>query len=128
MAGALSFLASGWEGFGYYFSHWNSDPFSIGCVIVLALVLSGYFYGCIFRNLVKPLKNIDCTLIGICFILALFQALVFFLIATVAAAVPVYLVERNSRKTASVFSGARHCDYRGSRSWIDEPQYQQHLL
>lgn len=82
MAGALSFLASGWEGFGYYFSHWNSDPFSIGCVIVLALVLSGYFYGCIFRNLVKPLKNIDCTLIGICFILAVFQALVFFLIAT----------------------------------------------
>ena len=82
MAGALSFLASGWEGFGYYFSHWNSDPFSIGCVIVLALVLSGYFYGCIFRNLVTPLKNIDCTLIGICFILAVFQALVFFLIPT----------------------------------------------
>ena len=82
MAGALSFLASGWEGFGYYFSHWNSDPFSIGCVIVLALVLSGYFYGCIFRNLVKPLKNIDCTLIGVCFILAVFQAIVFFLIPT----------------------------------------------
>ena len=37
MAGALMLLAadaSGWEGFGYYLSHWNSDPFAIGCVIV----------------------------------------------------------------------------------------------
>ena len=82
MAGALSFLASGWEGFGYYLSHWNSDPFSIGCVIVLVLVLAGYFYGCMFRHSIPGLENMDCTLIGICFILALFQAVIFFLIPT----------------------------------------------
>lgn len=88
MAGALSLLAaasSGWEGFGYYFANWNTDAFSIGCLIALVLVLSGYFYGCVFRNLFAPLKNIDCTLIGICFILAVFQALVFFLVPTMGS-------------------------------------------
>ena len=83
MAGALMLLAadaSGWEGFGYYLSHWNSDPFAIGCVIVLVLVIAGYFYGCMFRNLITPLNNTDCTLIGICFILAVFQFVVFLLV------------------------------------------------
>ncbi|MBO5554242.1 MAG: hypothetical protein J5941_01830, partial [Solobacterium sp.] len=80
MAGALSFLASGWQGFGYYLSHWNSDPFSIGCVIVLVLVISGYFYGCIYRNMIPSLRSVDCTLFGILTILALFQAMVFCLV------------------------------------------------
>ena len=81
MAGALNWLASsGWEGIGYYIEHWNTDAFSIGCLIVLILVLSGYFYGCAFRNLVPALRDLDCTLLGICLILAMFQVIIFFLI------------------------------------------------
>ena len=83
MAGALNaLLLTGWQGIGWYISHWNSDAFSIGCLIVLVIVLSGYFYGCVFRSLVPSMERMDCTLIGVCFILALFQAVIFFLIPT----------------------------------------------
>ena len=82
MAHALNFLAGeGWEGIGYYLAHWNSDPFSLGCLIVLVILISGYFYGCIFRRFIEPLKKIDCTMVGVLFILALFQVLVFFMVA-----------------------------------------------
>ncbi len=86
MAGALMMaFSSGWEGIGYYFTNWNTDAFSIGCLLTLVLIISGYFYGCVFRNLIAPLKNTDCTLIGICFILALFQAVIFFMIPSDAS-------------------------------------------
>ena len=51
MAHALNFLArEGWQGIGYYLAHWNSDPFSLGCLIVLVVLISGYFYGCVFTG------------------------------------------------------------------------------
>ena len=85
MAGALTIFmksAGGWQGIGYYLSHWNSDPFSIGCLAVLILFLSGYFYGCVFKRFIEPLENTDGTLFGVLFILALFQILIFFLVHT----------------------------------------------
>ncbi|MBQ9329172.1 MAG: hypothetical protein IJ225_11655 [Solobacterium sp.] len=81
MAGSLMFLSSGWEGIGYYIQNWNTDAFSIGCVLVLALIISGYFYGCVFRKFIRPLEDIDCTLLGVFTILALFQILVFVLVS-----------------------------------------------
>ena len=83
MAGALSFLLENdtWQGIGYYLQHWNSDAFSLGCLAVLVILLSGYFYGCVFRRFIEPLERIDCTLIGVMFILAVFQILVFFMVS-----------------------------------------------
>ena len=85
MAGALTLflkIAEKWEGIGYYLSHWNSDLFSIGCLAVIILFLSGYFYGCVFKRFIEPLENTDGTLFGVLFILAVFQILIFFLVHT----------------------------------------------
>ena len=91
MAGALNlFFASGWQGFGYYLSHWNTDAFSISCVLVLVLVVSAYFYGCVFRNYISSLQSVDCTLFGVFTILALFQVLVFYLVLSKGSTVIAY--------------------------------------
>lgn len=84
MAGALNYAVfeEGWQGLGYYLSHWNSDLFSIGCLAVLVIFLSGYFYGCIFKRFIEPLRNMDGTILGVLFILAVFQILIFFLVHT----------------------------------------------
>ncbi len=81
MSAELLFLpAPEWQGIGYYLSHWNTDAFSVGCLIVLILCLSAYFYGCVFRRFIRPLRSMDCTLLGLCTILGLFQIVIFFCI------------------------------------------------
>ena len=82
MAGTLitSFVLSG-KGIGYYFSNWNTNPVSISVLVVLILLLSGYFYGRVFQRFIKPLNNIDTTIIGVLFIFAVFQMLTFYLVA-----------------------------------------------
>lgn len=83
MAGTLiaSLLLSG-EGIGYYFANWNSNPISISVLVVLVLLLSGYFYGRVFQRFIKPLCNIDTTIIGVLFIFAVFQILTFYLVSS----------------------------------------------
>ena len=58
---------------GDYFINWNSDIISISAVLVLVLMLSGYFYGRIIQKYIPVLKNIDCTVFGVLFIFAIFQ-------------------------------------------------------
>ena len=70
MAGALNLIHP--ETIGYYFEHWNSNLFSVSIVMVLILILTGYFYGCVFRKFIKPLKNMDCTFLGVFFIMGVF--------------------------------------------------------
>jgi len=64
----------------FYFENWNTNMVSISAVICLVLTLSGYFYGKIFQKYIKPLKDIDCTFLGVIFIFAVFQIFVFFAI------------------------------------------------
>lgn len=67
---------------GYYFQNWNTDFISLSVVVNIILLLSGYFYGKIFRKFIKPLKKIDCTLLGIFFIFTIFQIFIFFNVGT----------------------------------------------
>ena len=65
------------EDIGYYFTNWNTDVISIGIIICLVLLLSGYFWGKLFQRFAKSLKNVDATFLGIFFIMAIFQVFVF---------------------------------------------------
>ncbi|MCR5449565.1 MAG: hypothetical protein K6F23_09215, partial [Solobacterium sp.] len=65
----------------YFIEHWNTDMVSVGAVICLILLVSGYFYGKIIQNYVEPLKKIDCTFLGIFFIFAVFQIATFYFVA-----------------------------------------------
>ena len=38
------------EDIGYYFTNWNTDVISIGVVINVVLLLSGYFWGKLFQK------------------------------------------------------------------------------
>ena len=67
---------------GYYFANWNTDLISLSVVVNIVIFLSGYFYGKIFQKFIKPLRKIDCTVIGIFFILALFQIYIYFNLGT----------------------------------------------
>ncbi len=67
---------------GYFFENWNTDIISLSVVVNIFLLLSGYFYGKIFQKFIKPLKKIDCTLLGIFFLLAIFQIYIYFNVGT----------------------------------------------
>lgn len=67
---------------GYYFENWNTDFISLSILVNIILLLSGYFYGKIFQKFIKPLKKIDCTLIGIFFIFTVFQIFIYFNVGT----------------------------------------------
>ena len=67
---------------GYYFENWNTDFISLSILVNIILLLSGYFYGKIFQKFIKPLKKIDCTLIGIFIILTVFQIYIYFNVGT----------------------------------------------
>ncbi len=67
---------------GYYFANWNTDLISLSVVVNIVIFLSGYFYGKIFQKFIKPLRKIDCTVLGIFFILALFQIFIYFNLGT----------------------------------------------
>lgn len=67
---------------GYFFENWNTDLISLSVVVNIVIFLSGYFYGKIFQKFIKPLRKIDCTVIGIFFILALFQIYIYFNLGT----------------------------------------------
>ena len=67
---------------GYYFENWNTDFISLSILVNVILLLSGYFYGKIFQKFIKPLKKIDCTLIGIFIILTVFQIYIYFNVGT----------------------------------------------
>lgn len=66
---------------GYYFENWK-DFISLSIIVNIILLLSGYFYGKIFQKYIKPLKKIDCTLIGIFLILTVFQIYIYFNVGT----------------------------------------------
>ena len=67
---------------GYFFENWNTDLISLSVVVNIVIFLSGYFYGKIFQKFIKPLRKIDCTVLGIFFILALFQIYIYFNLGT----------------------------------------------
>ena len=67
---------------GYYFENWNTDFISLSILVNIILLLSGYFYGKIFQKFIKPLKKMDCTLIGIFFIFTVFQIFIYFNVGT----------------------------------------------
>ena len=67
---------------GCYFENWNTDFISLSILVNIILLLSGYFYGKIFQKFIKPLKKIDCTLIGIFLILTVFQIYIYFNVGT----------------------------------------------
>ena len=67
---------------GYYFANWNTDLISLSVVVNIVIFLSGYFYGKIFQKFIKPLRKIDCTVLGIFFILALFQIYIYLNLGT----------------------------------------------
>ena len=67
---------------GYYFANWNTDLISLSVVVNIVIFLSGYFYGKIFQKFIKSLRKIDCTVLGIFFILALFQIYIYFNLGT----------------------------------------------
>ncbi|MBQ1445898.1 MAG: hypothetical protein IIZ14_01465, partial [Solobacterium sp.] len=64
MAGALNF-AEFFSIIADLIAHWNSDPVSLGILSVLALMVSGYFYGRVYQKFIPALKNVDCTFLGI---------------------------------------------------------------
>lgn len=79
MAGALSFT----EFFSIIadlIAHWNSDPVSLGVLSVLALMVSGYFYGRVYQKFIPALKNADCTFLGIFTIIGIFQLAMYFFV------------------------------------------------
>lgn len=63
---------------GYYFEHWNTNVFSLSCLTVLILLISGYFYGRLLQHFIKALKDADCTFLGILLILGVFQIFTYF--------------------------------------------------
>ncbi len=67
---------------GYYFANWNTDLISLSVLANIVIFLSGYFYGKIFQKYIKPLRKIDCTVLGIFFILAIFQIFIYFNLGT----------------------------------------------
>ena len=67
---------------GYYFANWNTDLISLSVVVNIVIFLSGYFYGKIFQKFIKSLRKIDCTVLGIFFILALFQIYIYLNLGT----------------------------------------------
>jgi len=71
----------------YFFQHWNSDVVSIGCLLVLILLVSGYFYGRLFQKFIPSLKKVDCTFLGIFAIFAVFEIYVFYVVSTRTEAV-----------------------------------------
>lgn len=73
------------ESIGYYFRNWNSNVISISVLIVAVLLLSGYFYGKLFERFFKSLKNVDCTVLGVFFIVSVFQLEVYWGVSTMAS-------------------------------------------
>lgn len=73
------------EELGYYFTNWNSDVISIGVLINVILIISGYFWGKLFQKFAKSLKKIDATFLGIFFILAVFQIFIFYSVTVKAS-------------------------------------------
>jgi len=65
----------------YFFENWNTDVVSIGCLLVLILLVSGYFYGRLFQKFIPSLKNKDCTFLGVFTIFAVFQIYVFYIVS-----------------------------------------------
>ena len=67
---------------GYYFANWNTNVISLSVVVNIFFLFSGYFYGKIFQKFIKPLKRLDCTFLGIFFILTIFQIFIYFNLGT----------------------------------------------
>ena len=67
---------------GYYFENWNTDFISLSILVNIILLLSGYFYGKIFQKFIKPLRKMDCSVLGIFFIFAIFQIFIYFNLGT----------------------------------------------
>lgn len=65
----------------YFFENWNTDVVSIGCLLVLILLASGYFYGRLYQKFIPSLKNVDCTFPGIFTIFAIFEIYVFYIVS-----------------------------------------------
>lgn len=80
------------ENIGYFFENWNSDFISISVIIVLLLMISGFFYGKVIQRFIKPLKDLDCTFLGIFFIFAIFQMFTFFAVTRAINTSVVYAV------------------------------------
>ncbi len=58
---------------GYYLQNWDSDLFSIACLLAIFLLISGYFYGKAFQKLIPAIEKIDATFFGVYFIFAVFE-------------------------------------------------------
>ena len=65
------------EGLTYYIQNWDTNMVSMGAVLCLILVVSGYFYGKILQNFIEPLEKIDATFLGIFLIFAVFEIFTF---------------------------------------------------
>ena len=65
------------EGLTYYIQNWDTNMVSMGAVLCLILVVSGYFYGKILQNFIEPLEKIDATFLGIFLIFAVFEIFIF---------------------------------------------------
>ena len=62
----------------YYFQNWNTNPVSISAVICCLFIVSGYFYGKVMQKFIEPLKKIDCTFLGVIFMMGMFQIYTFY--------------------------------------------------
>lgn len=77
MAGGLNSFIQAFSRITSALSEWHTDPVGAGIVLVLVLMASGYFYGAVFQKYVKSLKDADCTILGVFFIIACFQIEIF---------------------------------------------------
>ena len=91
MANLFWLLTEG-ESIGYYFQNWNSDVISISAVMAAIILLSGYFYGRVFQRFCRQLEDADTTVLGVLFIFAVFQALIFWSVSAASNSTIAYWV------------------------------------
>ncbi len=80
MAGALEFFSTFFNDLGIILKNWNSDPVALGAIAVLVLMVSGYFYGCVYRKFIPAFEHADTTFIGVFTIIGVFQFAMYFFV------------------------------------------------
>ncbi len=70
---------------GYFIENWNADVVSLGVFSALLIALSGYFYGRLYQRFIPALKKMDTTIFGVLTIFSLFQAEIYWSVATDAS-------------------------------------------
>ena len=64
---------------------WKTNMVSAGFFLVLILMISGYFYGCVLQKYVRSLRKADCTMLGVFGIMAVFQIVIYWSVSVNAS-------------------------------------------